>query len=223
MFEIRERPSVAVVGGGIFPVRRIFCVGKNYADHVREMGGDPKSGSPVFFSKPADAVHPGGEVTYPLVTENLHYEAELVVALKSGGSNIAVAAAPACIYGYAAGCDLTRRDLQAIAKEARAPWDIAKALDHGAVIGPITPDKAVRGAGQISLTVNGDTKQKTDIANMIWSIPEIIATLSGFFELQAGDLIYTGTPEGVGAIRVGDVTRIEIEGLEPVEFVLIAR
>lgn len=223
VIEIDHPPAVLVEGGGVFPVRRIFCVGKNYAKHVVEMGGDPKSGLPVFFTKPADAIHLGGTIKFPLATTNLHYEAELVVALKSGGENIAPEEAGRHIFGYAAGCDLTRRDLQHKCKDAKAPWDIAKALDDGAVIGPITRDETVRGAGAIQLSVNGETKQDSDLSNLIWTIPEIIASLSTFFELKAGDLIYTGTPEGVGSINIGDQVRIEIDATTPVEFNLVSR
>ena len=217
--------AVPVKGGGLFPVRRIFCVGKNYADHVKEMGGDPKDVPPVFFTKPADAVHTGGVMRFPLATDNLHYEGEMVVALKSGGAHIPEADAARHIFGYAAGCDLTRRDLQAVAKEKSGPWDIAKALDDGAVIGPISryEENTLLNRGAINLSVNGETRQKSDLSLMIWSIPEIIARLSGLFTLKAGDLIYTGTPEGVGPLVTGDMCRVEVDGLEPVEFNMVAR
>ncbi|MCI5044111.1 MAG: fumarylacetoacetate hydrolase family protein [Aquisalinus sp.] len=225
VFAPPEQIVVPVAGGGLFPVRRIFCVGKNYADHVKEMGGDPKDVPPVFFTKPADAVHTGGKFNFPLATDNLHHEGEMVVALKSGGTHISEATAASHIFGYAAGCDLTRRDLQAAAKEKRGPWDTAKALDDGAVIGPITPasDIGVLDKGSISLSVNGETRQQSDLSLMIWSLPEIIARLSGLFELKAGDLIYTGTPEGVGALVVGDTCRIEVEGLSPLDFQVYER
>ncbi len=220
-----ETPVVPVTTGGYFPVRRIFCVGKNYADHVKEMGGDPKETPPVFFTKPADAIHLGGEIPFPLATDNLHYEAELVVALKSGGANISADHANNHIYGYAAGCDLTRRDLQAEAKAKGAPWDSAKALDHGAVIGPLVPLSSIDliEEGLLLLTVNGKERQSTDLKNMIWTVPEIISNLSTLFELKAGDLIYTGTPEGVGSLETGDVCRIEIAALPAVDFSLIER
>ncbi len=229
MFDfVIPKPEVSVVPvttGRYFPVRRIFCVGKNYADHVKEMGGDLKDTPPVFFTKPADAIHLGGDIPFPLATENLHYEAELVVALKSGGENITVNDAAQHIYGYAAGCDLTRRDLQAQAKAKGAPWDSAKALDDGAVIGHIepVPTSHLMTEGALSLKVNGDERQSTDLKNMIWSIPEIISNLSTLFELKAGDLIYTGTPEGVGQIVPGDVCRVEIASLPTVEFKLFER
>ncbi len=213
-------PSVPVNGGGRFPVRRIFCVGKNYADHVKEMGGDPKKTPPVFFTKPADAVHTGGALIYPLATDNLHYEGEMVVALKSGGMNIPAGTAGEHIFGYAAGCDLTRRDLQAAAKSEGAPWDAAKGLDNGAVVGAITvaEDIDTLDAGILSLSVNDEIRQQADLSTMIWSVPEIINRLSQLFELKAGDLIYTGTPEGVGPLVLGDTCRIEIDGLQRVEF-----
>ncbi|MCI5046804.1 MAG: fumarylacetoacetate hydrolase family protein [Aquisalinus sp.] len=225
VFVPSPQPAVPVVGGGLFPVRRIFCVGKNYADHVKEMGGDPKNVPPVFFTKPADAVHTGGQFNFPLATDNLHYEGEMVVALKSGGTHIPEAEATGHIFGYAAGCDLTRRDLQAAAKEKGGPWDTAKALDDGAAVGPITPvaDVGVLDKGSISLSVNGETRQQSDLSLMIWSLPEIIARLSGLFALKAGDLIYTGTPEGVGPLVVGDTCRIEVAGLAPLDFQVFER
>ncbi|MBD0426429.1 fumarylacetoacetate hydrolase family protein [Aquisalinus flavus] len=207
-----RQPAVPVTGGGLFPVRRIFCVGKNYADHQAEMG-DAKGTPPVFFTKPADAVCSGGDIPFPLATQDLHYEAELVVALGQGGA----------VYGYAAGCDLTRRDLQAAAKKTGAPWDTAKALDNGAVIGPITPLEAcgdLREAA-IRLSVNGERRQDGRLSQMIWPVTEIIDNLSAYFELQAGDLIYTGTPSGVGAIARGDRVTVSIDVLEPVSFTLV--
>ncbi|NHK29359.1 fumarylacetoacetate hydrolase family protein [Parvularcula flava] len=202
-----KQPAVPVTGDGLFPVRRIFCVGKNYADHQAEMG-DAKGTPPVFFTKPADAVCPGGDIPFPLATENLHYEAELVVALGEDRS----------VYGYAVGCDLTRRDLQAVAKKAGAPWDTAKAFDNSAVIGSVTPVAACGNLNEaaIRLSVNGEARQDGSLSQMIWSVAEIIDKLSGYFDLKPGDLIYTGTPAGVGPIGVGDEVSISIDGLEPV-------
>ena len=220
---VPERPRVPVTGGGSFPVRRIFCVGKNYADHVREMGGDPKKGAPTFFTKPADAVCLGGGIDYPLATENLHFEGELVVALQAGGEQLSSAEAASCIYGYAAGCDLTRRDLQASAKAAGNPWDTAKALDHGAMIGPIARDNAVRRTGALRLRVNGTVRQQADLSDMIWDVEQIIVSLSGYWRLMPGDLIYTGTPEGVGPLQPGDAVRVDIDGLAPLAFAISAR
>lgn len=214
-------PRVLVNNGDFYPVRRIFCVGKNYADHVVEMGGDLKSSKPVFFTKPADAVVPdGGKIPYPQATENLHYEGELVVALKSGGKNISSEKANDHIYGYAAGCDLTRRDLQTIAKNSGNPWDIAKGFDHSAPIAAIVPVNELKEFDQsiLSLSVNGNIRQQAPLSLMIWSIAEIIETLSSMFELKAGDLIFTGTPEGVGALSTGDQVRVEIGTLPALEF-----
>ena len=215
--------SVPVHGGGLFPVRRIFCVGKNYADHVREMGGDPKDTPPVFFTKPADAIVTAGGVPFPQATDNLHYEGELVIALKSGGRDIASrGAAGATIFGQAAGCDLTRRDHQARAKEAGNPWDAAKAFDHSAPIGPIAriedfpPDRF--DDARLVTTVNGKIRQDGALADMIWTVPEIIMALSRQFELKAGDLIFTGTPEGVGPLTPGDKVTVEIGALPVLSF-----
>nr|WP_207764825.1 fumarylacetoacetate hydrolase family protein [Marinicaulis flavus] len=194
-------------------MRRIFCIGRNYAEHVREMGDDPKASPPVFFTKPADAVVPdGAEIPYAQATDNLHYEGELVVALKSGGKDLDPEAARAAIYGYAAGCDLTRRDHQARAKDVGAPWDTAKAFDASAPLGEILPaEKAGDLAGaRLQTRVNGETRQDAALQDMIWSVEDIIMTLSRQFELKAGDLIFTGTPEGVGALKHGDAVKITV-------------
>lgn len=222
-----SRPSVATVGGSArFPVRRIFCVGRNYADHVREMGNDPKADPPVFFTKPADAVvENGASIRYPSQTSNFHHEVELVLALQSGGEDIPEAKALDCIWGYAVGVDLTRRDHQADAKQAGNPWDAAKGFDQSAPIGAITPASASGhlSTGAIRLTVNDAVRQDDDIANMIWSIPEIIAALSRTWALKAGDLIFTGTPKGVGPLQPGDAVRADIAGLAPLAFQITAR
>jgi fumarylpyruvate hydrolase len=216
------RASVAVAGSeDRFPVRRIFCVGRNYADHVREMGGDPKSDPPVFFTKPADAIAPSGStIAYPPRTGNLHHEVELVVALKSGGSDITAEQALGHVFGYAVGNDLTRRDLQNALRDKGLPWDMSKAFDASAQIGAITPAErfGVPAAQGIWLTVNGQQRQRSQLSSLIWSVPEVIATLSGFVRLEAGDLIYTGTPDGVGPLVRGDEVRAGIDGLEPLEF-----
>ncbi|MEZ5894685.1 MAG: fumarylacetoacetate hydrolase family protein [Parvularculaceae bacterium] len=212
VFAAPEQVSAPVAGGGRFPVRRIFCIGRNYADHVREMGGDPKAHPPVFFTKPADAlVHDGATIPYAQATENLHYEGELVVALKAGGKNLTPKAADGVIFGYAAGCDLTRRDHQAKAKDAGAPWDTAKGFDHSAPVGPILrKEKADLAGARLILAVNGEKRQDAALMSMIWTVEEIIAALSGMFELKAGDLIFTGTPEGVGALKPGDKVSVAI-------------
>ena len=226
VFEPPELVSAPVLGGGDFPVRRIFCIGRNYADHVREMGGDPKSDPPVFFTKPADAVvRTGSIIAYPQATTNFHYEGELVVALKAGGRDIKTAAdASALIFGQAAGCDLTRRDLQAAAKKTGGPWDAAKAFDNSAPIGLIAriedfPNELFDGA-RLVLSVNGEEKQNAPLALMIWSVPEIIMALSRLFELKAGDLIFTGTPEGVGPLVSEDRVEVTIGPLPPLEFAI---
>jgi len=218
-------PVVPVRGSdGVFPVRRIYCVGRNYADHAREMGGDPNREPPFFFGKPQDAVVPGGgAIAYPPLTSNLHYEVELVVALSKGGRDIPAAAAQECIYGYAVGIDLTRRDLQARAKDKGQPWDTAKGFDQSAPISPIVPASAMGhpASGAIWLSVNGVEKQRGDLAQMTWRVPEVIAHISTFVTLAPGDLIFTGTPSGVGAILPGDRVRCGIEGLGELEIVLV--
>ena len=211
-------PSVAVSGSATrFPVRRIFCVGQNYADHTREMGGDPMRQAPFFFTKPADAVvDSGAELVFPSETADLHHEVELVIAIGTGGSNISVAAAPAHIFGYAVGIDLTRRDLQAVAKAAGRPWDMAKGFDQSAPMGAITPG-VPPDAAAIALTVDGETRQSGNLDQMIWNVAEIIATLSRFVALAPGDLIFTGTPAGVGPILPGQTVRGTIAGVAPVD------
>ena len=210
-------PAVAVSGqDGLFPVRRIFCVGRNYAEHAREMGHDPHAEPPFFFTKPADAVIDSGvSIPYPIATADLHHEAELVVALGAGGSFVAAKDAEALIWGYAAGNDLTRRDVQAAAKAARRPWDMAKGFDHSAVIGKIRPASAGVPQGRIRCLVDGVVTQDADLAEMIWPVADIIAHLSRLVTLQAGDLIFTGTPAGVGSIAAGQTCTVQIDGLDP--------
>jgi len=198
-----------------FPVRRIYCIGKNYVAHIREMNQDERD-PPVIFMKPADAiVRNGGEIPYPVFTNNFHYECELVVALKSGGYNIAQADASKHIFGYAVGLDMTRRDHQAAALEKGLPWEVTKAFDHSAPVGPITrvEDTGVMTSGHVRLQVNGETKQDADISLMIWKIDEIIEKLSEQHKLTAGDIIMTGTPAGVGAVVTGDVLDCSVDGL----------
>jgi len=203
----------------LFPARRVYCVGRNYAEHAKEMGFTGRE-DPFFFCKPADAIVPvadgqTGSIPYPSKTSNLHYEMELVVVLGKGGKDIPVEQATDCIWGYALGLDMTRRDLQGEAKKQGRPWEVGKAFDFSAPLGPIHQRSKVgtleRGA--IWLEVNGQRKQSSDISQMIWNIPESISYLSGLFELKAGDLIFTGTPEGVGAVVQGDVMTGSVEGL----------
>ncbi|MET0496805.1 MAG: fumarylacetoacetate hydrolase family protein [Steroidobacteraceae bacterium] len=218
VFPAPERPSVAIKGlEQRFPVRRIFCVGRNYAAHAREMGKDPDREPPFFFSKPADAIVANhATIPYPSRTANLHHEIELVVAIGSGGSNIPVDQALDHVYGYAVGNDFTRRDLQFEARDKGRPWDTGKAFDRSAAITAITPATAIGhpGKGRIWLKVNDAIRQEGDIADLIWSVPEVIAELSTLFELAAGDLIYTGTPAGVGAIKAGDRIEGGVDGLD---------
>ncbi len=211
-------PAVTAVPtstGALFPVRRIYCVGRNYAEHAREMGHDPNEAPPFFFGKPADALVIGdGDMPYPTETADLHHEIELVAALGSGGMDIPVESALAHVWGYAVGLDMTRRDTQATAKKGGRPWDMAKGFDHSAPIGTLVPANGNHPAsGRICLSVNGTVRQDADIADMIWDLPHVIAYLSKSIELKRGDLIFTGTPAGVGAVVRGDVLVGEIAGV----------
>jgi fumarylpyruvate hydrolase len=211
--------SVPVAGGGMFPVRRIYCVGRNYVEHAQEMGFTGRE-PPFFFMKPADAVVPVAEgetgvIDYPSLTKNFHYEVELVVAIGRGGRNIAAADAFKHVYGYAVGLDMTRRDLQGEMKKQGRPWCIGKGFDQSAPIGPIYPVSATGelGRGAITLSVNGQQRQLGDLSQLIWNVGETIEHLSGAWALQPGDLIFTGTPAGVGPVVAGDVMVGAIEGL----------
>ncbi len=210
-------PSVAVADSTArFPVRRIFCVGRNYAAHAREMGKDPDREPPFFFCKPADAVvDDDATIAYPPQTENLHYEAELVVAIGRGGVDIDEAEALDHVWGYAIGNELTRRDLQLAARELGRPWDFGKGFDRSAVCAAVHPVAQVGQVlqGRIRLRVNGEVRQEADLQDMIWSVPEQIALLSRSMALQPGDLIFSGTPAGVGPLLPGDVCVVEIDGL----------
>jgi len=204
----------------VFAVRRVYCVGRNYAAHAREMGFDPDREPPFFFCKPADAVIPVRdgqtlELPYPTQTQNYHYEAELVAVIGKPGTDIPVDRALDHVYGYAVGLDMTRRDLQMKMREMGRPWEIGKAFDASAPISPIHrasefghPQQAA-----ITLTVNGETRQSSDVSHLIWSVAETVACLSQFFRLEAGDVIYTGTPEGVGAVKAGDLIVTAVDGL----------
>jgi fumarylpyruvate hydrolase len=217
VFRPQDTPTVAVADSDDrIPVRRIFCIGRNYAAHAREMGRDPDREPPFFFLKPADAVvEDGATIPYPPQTENLHYEAELVAVIGKGGVNIAEADALDHVWGYGVGNDLTRRDLQLVAREQGRPWDLGKGFDRSAPIAPIHPVSKVGhpSKGSIKLTVNGEVKQDADLSELIWSIPEMISILSHSMELKAGDLIMTGTPAGVGPLVPGDVCVVTIEGV----------
>jgi fumarylpyruvate hydrolase len=204
-----------------FPVRRILCVGRNYAAHRREMGGDDRD-PPFFFAKPADAiVPPGHDAAYPSATANLHHEIELVVALKAGGAGVKPDKALDLVYGYAVGVDLTRRDLQNAAKDKGQPWDASKGFDASAPISAIKPWTGAPPQGRIALSVNGQAKQDATVADMIWNVAEIIAEASKLWTLAPGDLIFTGTPEGVGPLVRGDAVTGEVEGVGRLAFKVV--
>jgi fumarylpyruvate hydrolase len=214
-------PPAAVIAGSeqLFPVNRIFCVGRNYADHAKEMGVEIDREAPFYFLKPATAlVANGATVPYPPGTSNYHYEMELVVAIGTPAFKIETQKAETRIFGYACGLDMTRRDLQLAARETGRPWDLGKAFEQSAVLGAITPSDQVRELGpkRITLSVNGTLRQNALLADMIWSVPEIIAHLSRYYHLAPGDLIFTGTPAGVGPVVAGDQIEGVIEALEPV-------
>jgi fumarylpyruvate hydrolase len=213
LFAPRPVPTLPITGGDQrFPVRRILCVGQNYAAHAREMGGDPDRQTPFFFSKPGDAlVSDGANPAYPSATSNLHFEAELVAAIGEGGR----------IVGWAAGCDLTRRDLQAEAKAAGRPWDAAKGFDQSAPCGALTLGALPAPAGVIALTVNGETKQSSALDDMILNPDQIVEAAGRLWTLEAGDLIFTGTPSGVGPLVRGDKVVVTIEGLAPLSFEMV--
>ncbi|MGU3403819.1 fumarylacetoacetate hydrolase family protein [Methylobacterium brachiatum] len=219
---IQNPPRIAlpIAGSGdLFPVRRVYCVGRNYAAHAREMGADPDREPPFFFMKPADALQIVGPEPaphiYPPQTRNYHFEVELVAALAGGGSDIPVADALHHVYGYAIGLDMTRRDLQDEAKKLSRPWDLGKAADHSGPIGALFPASAIGhpARGAITLAVNGEIRQAGDLADMIWSVAEQVAYLSRYFTLQPGDLIFTGTPSGVGPVQRGERMVAAIAGL----------
>jgi len=226
IFEPEDRVALSVAGSEqCFPVRRIYCVGRNYADHALEMGADPVRESPFFFSKPADAVLTDSkEIPFPVRTNNLHHEVELVVAIAQEAKNVSVSEASACIFAYAVGNDLTRRDLQAEAKKAKRPWDVAKGFDSSAPISSLMPvaQCGLLERGEIYLKVNGELRQRGDLSDMIWSADEIIAELSTLFVLKPGDLIFTGTPSGVGPLQIGDTVECYVEGVARTEHKIVA-
>ncbi len=224
VFEINT-PAIAIEGSdSVFPINRVFCVGRNYADHAKEMGSDPTREAPFFFSKPSTAVFiPKAEVPYPTRTADLHHEVELVVALAKGGSSLSLIQAREAVYGYAVGVDFTRRDLQAEAKKLGRPWDVAKGFDFSGPVSALIPASTTGWLeqGKITLSLNGVEKQRGDLSDMIWKVDEIIAELSTFYTLQPGDIIFTGTPAGVGAVKRGDQVKTEIEGLTRLDFRMI--
>lgn len=216
IFPAPAQPNLPILGQeDRFPVGRIFCVGQNYADHVREMGGNPNRGHPIFFDKPASClVHSGSTIPYPLATNDLHHEVELAVALKSIGCSVTVEDAADLIFGYAVALDMTRRDLQTAAKKNGKPWDMGKGFDQSAPCGHLMRlDGQLLDQGAITLAVNGQVRQSGDLNQMIWSVAEIVSELSNLVTLQPGDLILTGTPSGVGPVQAGDRLSAEIEGV----------
>jgi fumarylpyruvate hydrolase len=216
--------SVAVRGSRQrYAVGRIFCVGRTYAAHAREMGGNPDREPPFFFNKaPAHLLASGATVPYPPGTRDYHHEMELVVAIGQPAFRIAPEQGQACVWGYACGLDMTRRDLQGEAKKAGRPWSFGKDFEHAAVIGELVPasQTGALARGRIELAVNGQTRQQGDLADLIWSVPEVVANLSQYYHLQPGDLIYTGTPEGVGAVQPGDVLAGRIEGVGEIQLTI---
>lgn len=214
-------PSLPVIGREErFPIRRVFCIGRNYADHAREMGATVDASAPMFFCKPADAVvADGADIPYPSATSDLHHEVEMVVALKAGGRDLNAAQATQAIFGYGVGLDLTRRDLQAVAKAKGHPWDVAKAFDHSAPVSALrmASEASLQADTRIRLEVNGSVRQHGRLGDMVHSVADIIVALSTLFELKPGDLIFTGTPAGVAALQQGDVFRAELENIAVLE------
>lgn len=213
---VPEVPALPVRGGGLFPVHRVYCVGRNYAAHAIEMGGDPDREPPFFFQKnPDNLVAGGGDFPYPAKSEDVHHEIELVVALHKGGRDIALDRALDCVWGYAVGLDMTRRDLQGECKKKGRPWEIGKAFEQSAPCGDLVPAQEIGhpDSGAVRLEVNGELRQEGDLNQLIWKVPEMIAYLSGLFELAPGDLIFSGTPAGVGPVRRGDELVGRIDGV----------
>ncbi|MBK1621949.1 fumarylacetoacetate hydrolase family protein [Afifella marina] len=206
-----------------FPVRRIFCVGRNYADHAREMGAEVDREAPFYFTKPAEAVALSGTtIAYPPGTQDCHYEGEFVVALGGSAFQVSADEAMGCVFGYAAGIDLTRRDLQGAAKAKGRPWDLGKAFENSALIATIAPVSDFGAIGEQTLTtrVNGEVRQQARLSDMVWSVPELIAHLSRYYHLKPGDLLYTGTPAGVGAVKPDDKLSVKIEGLDELDIAI---
>lgn len=223
-YVITPQPQAAVAvadSDALFPIRRVFCVGRNYAAHAREMGNDPNREPPFFFAKPSDAVVPAsGVVPYPSLTDNLHHEIEMVVAIGGAGRNVPASQALGLVWGYGVGVDLTRRDVQDVAKKMSRPWDWAKGFDASAPCSALHPVQKVGhpSEGRVWLEVNGQVKQEGDLNELIWPVADVISYISQSMELRPGDLIYTGTPSGVGALQPGDVVSGGVEGVDRFEF-----
>ena len=218
--EPAPHPVLPVSGSDqLFPVHRIYCVGRNYAAHAVEMGGDPNKDPPFFFQKNPDNLVVNGTFPYPPASSDVHHEIEMVVALKKGGRDIPLASALDCVFGYAVGLDMTRRDLQDQAKELRRPWETSKAFEASAPCGPLFPASAIGhpASGAIWLDINGTRRQSGDLNQMIWKVPEMISYLSGLFALAPGDLIFSGTPSGVGPVKRGDVLKAHVDGVGDLE------
>lgn len=214
--ETPETIGLPIAGtDALFPVRRVYCIGRNYAAHAIEMGHDPNREPPFFFQKNPNNLDPSGDFPYPPHSSDVHFEVELAVMLKTGGTNIPIESALDHVFGYALSLDMTRRDLQGIAKKMGRPWEIGKAFERSAPVGPIHPSSETGhlAQGRIALTVNGETKQEGDLNQMIWKVPEMISYLSDYFELAPGDVILSGTPSGVGPIVKGDVMEMSVDGL----------
>ncbi|MBD8877152.1 fumarylacetoacetate hydrolase family protein [Roseibium polysiphoniae] len=224
VIDLPQQVAAAIEGtDDTFPVRRIYCIGRNYADHAIEMGHDPDREPPFFFQKNPNNIVQDGKFPYPPHTSDVHYELEMVVALKSGGRNIPLESAQDHVFGYAVGLDMTRRDLQGQMKKMGRPWEIGKAFEHSAPMGPIVPvsKTGCLDQGAVSLLVNGVERQKGDLNQMIWKVPEMINYLSEYYEIAGGDLIMSGTPAGVGAIQKGDVMIGKVEGVGEIEVVVV--
>lgn len=230
-FVFDPAPVMSLAVSGIedrFPIRRIYCAGRNYADHLKEFGRDPDPAvnPPIFFMKPADSIiSDDADFVYPSLTEDLHFEGELVVALGKGGENLSEEEVMDCVYGYAVGNDLTRRDLQRVAVKTGMPWEWAKSFDHSAACGPIyrVEDVGHVLTGRMKVTVNGEVKQDADVSTMTWSVPKLLSVMSHAMRLEPGDLLYTGTPAGVGAIVPGDVCAVSIEKLGEISTRILPR
>ena len=224
VFAPPSQPALPILGSDhLFPVRRIYCIGRNYAEHAREMGHDPEKEPPFFFQKNSDNVVTDGRFPYPPLSKDVQFEVELVAALRSGGRNIPPEQAPSHVFGYAVGLDMTRRDLQTTAKKLGRPWEVGKAFEGSAPCSAIAPAERIGHprSGAIRLMRNGELRQSGDLSQMIWDVPSLVAVLSTYFELAAGDLVMTGTPAGVGAVAVGDQLEADIEGVGSLTLIVV--